>query len=262
LGADRPSPAAVAGATLTGLGSISGPAFHLARRHRSQALGSLGARLLVPPTTAVLAILPTCLLRSDVGAECARLGLTTGFLAGAVGVSLWDAFVLARNAPLQESEAWYGWQTLALDAAGFGLGLSLAQRATLTPDTSRIPEAPLALALGMYAVGLAAPVVHLFHGRWLTALADLGLRWLMPPMWILLGLAHSCASSGVASCAETGLSYGFLAGSLTMAMVDAAFLSWKPLPAGAARSEEDSLTVVPSFQAGPRGATFGLGGLF
>lgn len=69
----------------------------------------------------------------------------------------------AAEDPPRTTTRWYGWQTLAVDAAG--IGVSLAVRS----------EAPY-----MLATLAGAPAVHFAHGHQVRALVDFGVRVVLP----------------------------------------------------------------------------------
>src|SRR3954469_29359 len=69
---------------------------------------------------------------------------------------------------------WYGWQTLATDGAG------LALIVTGGAPQYRGPAAVTAASIGVGALFLGGPLVHVAHGRWGTGVLDFGLRLTLP----------------------------------------------------------------------------------
>jgi len=80
-------------------------------------------------------------------------------------------------------ESWYGWQTLAADAAS--VGVLLLGAAVFTPPRHEpmdrpgaLPEPVIAVSGGLYLA--SAPAVHLGHGNVGRALRSTGLRLVLP----------------------------------------------------------------------------------
>src|SRR5260221_11986367 len=72
-----------------------------------------------------------------------------------------------RPPPRESGDAWYGWQTLAGDAAGVGGGLAaLAISSSTSIDPAHVPNDARFVPTGVYAVGsVGAPALHWAHGR-------------------------------------------------------------------------------------------------
>ncbi len=73
-----------------------------------------------------------------------------------------DVRLEARRVAEAPTVRWYGWQTLGMDAAALGVGLSAGGTA----------------GLGMYSVG--TPLVHWAHGHHALAVIDFGVRAVVP----------------------------------------------------------------------------------
>lgn len=240
----RPSAVAWLGMGLYGLGSVASPTLHFLHRRPGAGMASLAARTFIPPLASLMGSLSSCLAAGAFERACTESGMASGFLVGALGATALDAFALSKPTPGDAAAAagsWYGWQTLAADGVGLGVGLGLlwnaSNRGTLTDTTGA--GAALVVAAGLYTVGLLGPpIVHLVHGQWLTALGDLGIRLMWPILWVVASVMNNCAAtSGLTGCAEASVAPGLLAGVLSVAAFDAMGLAWEPPQAGAPSHE-------------------------
>jgi hypothetical protein len=200
------------------------------------------------------------------------LGVVAAILTGCVALSSPAHADPARDArlaeptPLTERSAspqrWYGWQTLTLDGAALGLGLSGAHL------FERHAAAGVTLgAAGVLGYSLSAPLVHWAHGRAGAAGASLALRVGLPLLSVGVlsgGSAARCPGTGASDderyCERMERTL-LLAGSLSMlaaSLIDAAVLGWEPQ---SATSTGAGLLPVVAWD-GRRGATAGLTGAF
>ncbi|MEB2311201.1 MAG: hypothetical protein OZ921_02980 [Sorangiineae bacterium] len=129
------------------------------------------------------------------------------------------------SAPAEPSSTrWYGEQTLIADGASlavFGLGAS-------TRSLSGF------MAVGAIGYALAAPAVHLGHGRVGTAFLDLGQRLAIPGLFGLGGALVACQggnSTGESFCGLTGFALGLGVGVPAAIAIDAALLAREEVPA-------------------------------
>lgn len=105
-----------------------------------------------------------------------------------------DALVPTETRDTQESPCpaltkrhWYGWQTLATDGAGIGLivmGGALGYRGL---------AAGTATSIGVGALFLGGPSVHVAHGRWGIGVLDFGLRLTLPLVGAALAGSMQCS---------------------------------------------------------------------
>jgi hypothetical protein len=138
-------------------------------------------------------------------------------------------------------EHWYGWQTLAMDAAWVGL-LGIAVTAIAVDPAFNDEGAPNAVAIiamvpavPTYLFG--APIVHAAHGHWDRAGASLALRIGAP---IVLGYLGSGLGTltcpGKASdtsnyhCVNGATGAGAIAGLVAAISLDAALLARERVP--------------------------------
>lgn len=153
----------------------------------------------------------------------------------------------------------YGWQTLATDFGGFGL---IAVGGAMHFDTAGAP----ALAAGVGMLFLGGPLVHVAHGRWPTAVLDLGLRLTLPLVggWVASGYCPGECGGKVAAGLMVGLS---------PIWIDAGLLAWEDVPVDTARSDRSvrvprtlaKLGVTelhPTTLPTRRGLVLGMGGSF
>jgi hypothetical protein len=155
--------------------------------------------------------------------------------------------------PRAPQGAWYGYQTLAVDA----LGLTMVGVATGNGPGNNVPL--LSVGLGVYLLG--PPAVHALHRDFEPALDDLALRVFAPLggalVGFLVGLAAQWAGPGYTEV-EAG-AIGVAAGTLTAVAIDAVALAQEPAP------KHHATTVRWSPQvnlAGRGGGTVGVGGSF
>jgi len=151
-------------------------------------------------------------------------------------------------APEPEMEThWYGWQVLAADAAGI-----IGTIGCTTAADSAVCVVPFMIA---------APTVHLSHGRPLQALASLGLRVALPIAGAIIGAQAANCTEGEWLCGVGEAALGVLIGTVTASMVDAFSLSTEVRERPTATPSRLSF-LAPSVSAGPNGASFGLRGSF
>jgi hypothetical protein len=149
----------------------------------------------------------------------------------------------------QTEQHWYGWQVLAADAAGI-LG-TVSCVSFSNADACVIP----------YFV--AAPTVHLAHGRPMTALASVGVRLAFPIAGAMVGatLANCSAQNDQFLCGLGEMAAGVLVGTVVASVFDVAVLSTETRERPTAAPSRLSF-LAPSVSAGPSGASFGLRGNF
>ncbi len=100
------------------------------------------------------------------------MGVTLTATAALVAISVGPPAALADN----RDGAWYGWQTMTVDAAAVGtIALGV-----------KVGSTPLALS-GVGGLVLGAPVLHAVHGNWGNAGLSLSSRVLLPLAGFLLG---------------------------------------------------------------------------
>jgi hypothetical protein len=146
--------------------------------------------------------------------------------------------------------AWYGTETLLVDAAALGLLIVGASVGGATRDT-KVSEAFALAGLGTYVLG--GPIVHLAHDRPYAALGSLGLRVGAPVVAGFVGMAieQSSCSPGTWFCGLAGLLLGGTVGVIGAVAIDSAAIAWAP---------RTQLTVVPMVGGGRLGVN--LGGTF
>jgi len=152
-------------------------------------------------------------------------------------------------APARETEEhWYGWQVLAADAAGI-LGTAACVSFS-NADACIIPYF------------IAAPTVHLTHGRPMNALASVGVRLAFPIAGAIVGagFANCSAQTDQFLCGLSEMALGALIGTVAASVFDVAILSTETRERPAAPPRLSFLS--PSVSAGPNGASFGLRGNF
>jgi hypothetical protein len=255
------------------LAAVATPAVHFAHRRR-MGWASLGVRLGAPLLIGGAGALAYCMTTienpngsSQFGDGCEDRGLPAGLIAGTALAAGFDAYLLSRAHPgdTWEDELWYGWQTLAVDAAGVGLGLYAISRDAVDSDTGEPNSDTLNLALSMYLVGMiGAPWVHVARGEPLRALGDFGLRAFVPPLFALGGMIGWCtgtAGSGSGSCIDSGAEVGLLGGAVLAAVIDSLVLSTEPAPRRPSTGPP-GLAWTPGFALEPGGARLTLGAAF
>lgn len=160
-----------------------------------------------------------------------------------------------------ESERWYGWQTLALDGTAAVLWLS-AIPATEQAEVNLLATGALTFALG-------APIVHVAHSRPWVGAGTFVLRVASPVLGTMVGqmfdesngcsaVDSSCDSSAIGTIA------GGFTGAALAAAFDAGFLGYEPVPKprrGLTRAPLPNL-LAPFVRAEMRGASLGLLGSF
>lgn len=112
----------------------------------------------------------------------------------------------------ENSSSWYGWQTLAVDAA------------VLTVGAVAIAEEEFSVVAGAFGgYVLGGPIVHATHGRWGIAAASLPMRLVTP--FVFLGLTVAPGEGepvGSYEYRQTMIALGFA----IPIVVDATLLAW------------------------------------
>ena len=155
--------------------------------------------------------------------------------------------LIAPNAKWQPPEGprWYGWQTLAIDAAA--ITLVFGALALQEDDAS-----PLIGVLGAATYGIGAPVVHVVHRNYGRALGSLGMRVLAPIAIGLIGVQLEDCSGDELFCGAAGLVIGGLIGISGAMAVDSAALAYET-PRAPAPSAASTFVVSPYFLRGQLG---------
>jgi len=172
-----------------------------------------------------------------------------------------DATDHATSGEPAERASWYGYQTLAADAAAVAMGVIAGETRS----------SGLAMgAVSAYAVG--GPAVHALHHRRLAVLGSLGMRIFLPVLVSEAGAATADCSPRVVNdedCAFGERMLGFAIGIAAAMVIDDAVIAWewKPVPASdrpAARAPSPSagLTAMSAVPTRDGGATLVLTGLF
>ncbi len=249
------------------VGVVAGPTVHWAHGRVAPGVLSVVGWSFVPPVSGIGALLVNC-IATEAADECARQGDRGGTLLGAGGMVLLDSLVLPsidRDRPHRPSGLvdGYGWQILAVDGAGFALGVYVG---TLTMEDSGDPlDGALGIGAGMYAVGLfVPPIVHAVHGGWSTAGADIALRWLGPPLATVPGMMAWCSATGGAEgCVERGLLAGLAISSLVVSSFDAQVLARSKLEVPVeTTSLRPQAEFLPQFSVRREGVSAGIAVLF
>lgn len=168
-----------------------------------------------------------------------------------------------RSAP---GRRWYGWQTLAIDGAAIGVGLTGAHLL----DDHRAAGVSLG-ATGLLGYSFSGPLVHWAHDRRGAAALSLALRVGLPlvSVGVLSGeSAGRCPGVGARDderyCEriETTLLVAASLSMLAASIVDAAVLGWEP-PTPTPTPAPARLELMPLLAwDGRRGGTAGLCGSF
>ena len=195
-------------ATWYGVGLIGAPAVHYGNGKWPLGMASFGFRALVPPLIGVSGLVSACLTRTT------QLGLFEPAgprhavrPRGRCCVRRARARARHTTAPLERS--WYGLQTLALDAIGYGIGAFLTMREPREGEQA----APRALAVGhelrVATIGCAR-ALRAWQRR--DRLRIAGMRLISGPMGAVFGVMGACAATaGEDDCAEHGAQLGLLA---------------------------------------------------
>ncbi len=178
---------------------------------------------------------------------------------------------------------WYGWQTLSVD--GIALGVTLTGWATVSASTpGSSPLGSVVLGVGLTGYALGPPLVHLAHGRWVTALVDAGIRLTAPIIAGAIGSVIDLASNpnqcqdASGPCGPfVGAGVGAVVGYAGAVAFDAVFLAREPGPSATqpstmqpsttpedifARTPARGFTLSPTLGAAPRGVSGGVVGSF
>ena len=133
---------------------------------------------------------------------------------------------LRRDAGSQGEGGWYGWQTLASDAAASGLFFAAAKSGHGNLDDGAGTTLSL-LSAAVYLAG--APTVHLLHHRSLRALGSFGLRIALPVVGGMLGSATATCpppTGDYGNCGVGELVLGAGVGFVLAIALDAGALAW------------------------------------
>jgi hypothetical protein len=128
----------------------------------------------------------------------------------------------AEPEPLPPASTWYGWQTLAIDAASLVLGGAIAATADVAIEPLNI------VAATWFGAGATfTPAVHYAHDNWPVGLSAFGLRVVAPPVIGLVGWLGACTGHGEfdSECAQDGWGVGSLVGLSGAALVDGLLLA-------------------------------------
>lgn len=104
---------------------------------------------------------------------------------------------------------WYGWQTLAPDAA-----LIAVMVAEIESHSGHLPNRDV-IPLGAFAFGV--PAVHVVHQRWAYTAGSIAARIALP---LIVGMANSVEN---AESDSRGLSWGLVSGMAAASALDALF---------------------------------------
>jgi hypothetical protein len=182
---------------------------------------------------------------------------------------------------------WYGWQTLAADAASVVIvSFGLTRTETSTSGGMDL-LAPVMIYGGAGAFVLGGPIVHAAHGRWTTAMGDLALRVGAPLVAGVVGygIASTQVTSLPAYCNDPpagfqglgcvldqvgndsiraeGALIGAGTGALVASVLDAAVLAHAPTSPSPVERLQPTLTWSPTVAVRPEGgASAGVVGRF
>ena len=133
-----------------------------------------------------------------------------------------DTEALRRS---RSHETWYGWQTLAGDAAAVAtLLIGNALVVALPPRSAAIDPRPVIFGTASFGIYVGSPLaIHLSHGSVWQAIASLGLRIALPLAGFALGSLVGLHDPRQSVDATFG---GFAGGALAAA-VDASSLAWE-----------------------------------
>lgn len=211
---EPPTLAAYLATSMYGVGLVGAPIVHFAHGRVGTGFKDFGVRLALPPLAGLFGILGNCMANEF--DDCARDGMVGGTLMGVFGVAALDALSFAKAPePAAEEPAtrWYGWQTLAVDAALMGFGAYVASRPRDPPEPGKHEYSDmLYFGIGWYAGSwLAAPIVHFANGRVGIGFADFGIRLGMPLLAAAPGVLVACSGlGGRKGCTYAGVEGGIL----------------------------------------------------
>jgi hypothetical protein len=155
---------------------------------------------------------------------------------------------------------WYGWQTLLVDAAALGTGVT---GFALSGGKGNVPG-----TIGILGYVLGAPIVHWVHGHAGKGAADAGIRLLGPlvlgGIGFLLGLPGGTNANGDPVVAQVTGAIGLGIGYAAVVTLDAAVFAFdaRLVDRDPEPPPQTTVSVLPTVQLRPGGATLGLGGLF
>ena len=165
----------------------------------------------------------------------------------------------AKEKPAVVTEkTWYGWQNLVADAVSVTVvSIGIANESTgLT-------------TAGVIGYVFGSPTVHWIHGKIGWGFGSMGMRILLPPTGLVIGLvAGAIAGEGRDDDAlVTGMIAGFYVGVAIPVVLDAVVLGWEKNEVPAEKTsrmlQPEKLTVRPILRPTAGGGAFGgLGGTF
>ncbi len=138
-----------------------------------------------------------------------------------------DAEALRRS---RVHETWYGWETLACDAAAvavllLGAAVDTGRPPTLDAAPDARPVAFEAVASGLYLAG--PTTLHFARGNVWQGFASAGLRIALPLVGFALGSLVGSALPGRSDRASSDGSFGAVAGGAAAMVIDASTLGWQ-----------------------------------
>jgi hypothetical protein len=215
------------------------------------------------------AVVPEQQLSAQFAADRVVAAPAWGFYYPAPARSGFDPNAPSPDAIEDEQEShsvWYGWQTLASDAAAgavIALGMAIEDH-----DTQNETIAIVTLGVATYAFG--APIVHALHRRPGIAVADFGLRVGAPVVAGLVGVA--VANAGCPEprypdegtqfdCEMGGAALGVIVGVGSAIAIDSAVFARETKPAPRTQSAR-GFSLTPSLSLTPHRSALKLIGTF
>jgi len=131
---------------------------------------------------------------------------------------------------------WYGWQTIATDAAAVGLVTAGIVWVASAPIGDDGPSVTL-MGASYVTYVLGAPIMHFARGHSKKGLGDMALRVFAPPLLGVIGVGFctsACTGNGggeIDTRVVLGFVFGSLVGFVGVSILDAAVLAYEP-PAG------------------------------
>jgi len=156
--------------------------------------------------------------------------------------------------------SWYGWQTLLVDAAALGTGV--------TGYALNRGNGNVLGTVGILGYIFGAPIVHWVHGHAGRGAADAGIRLLGPlvlgGIGFLLGLPAGTNSNGDPVVAQVTGAIGLGIGYAAVVTLDAAVFAFdaRLVDRDPEAPRPTTVSVLPTVQLRPGGAMLGLGGRF
>lgn len=172
----------------------------------------------------------------------AVLGLSKVCLAQGVPAPGSETFGEAQSGEQSKAPTtrWYGWQTFCADgvAGAFFVGAIAAKQNTVLFGFSGVS----------FVVG--APVVHVAHGQWGTALGSAGMRIVAPLLGAVIGSqydgsAGSASSGGSHDSSTTWTTAGVAIGGLAASVVDGLMFAYTTTPPSHAVASDPGPRIDP-----------------